>query len=72
MDSVFESGLSVMMVRLNQLKTDKELEKSNEQVVADIFAGFEFNYQPHAFQTDSGRYFPSMKGAFRVLKKIHS
>ena len=62
MDSVFESGLPALLVRLNQLRADNALDKTNEQIVSDIFAGFEFNYQPHAFQTDSGLYFPSMKG----------
>ena len=61
MDSVFESGLPVLLTRLNQLRADKQLDKTNDQIVTDIFAGFEFNYQPNAFQTDSGLYFPSMK-----------
>ena len=61
MDSVFESGLPVLLTRLNQLRADKQLEKTNDQIVTDIFAGFEFNYQPNAFQTNSGLFYPSIK-----------
>ena len=79
MDSVFESGLPVLLTRLNQLRANKQLDKANDRIVTDIFAGFEFNYQPNAFQTNSGLFYPSIKsepqkyiGTVAIMLMIYS
>ena len=61
MENVFELGLIVLINRINKLIRDKEISKARSEIVSDIFAAFEHNYEPWAFQIDRGTFFPEIK-----------
>ena len=56
MDNVFEIGLPVLLMRIAALRQDSKLgaDKNNEQIIADMFDGFEYNYQPYSLQSGQG------------------
>jgi len=43
-----------MMMRIEKLKKEGKIEKENIEILKDIFQSFEFNYEPHSFQTNQG------------------
>jgi len=61
MENVFELGVIVLINRINKLIREKQISKARSEIVSDIFAGFEHNYEPWAFQVDRGTFFPEIK-----------
>ena len=47
-------GLPVIMTRIAKLREEGKITKGNGSVPQDIFESFEYNYEPHSFQTEQG------------------
>lgn len=62
MENIFEFGVLILVTRINSLRRTNEIHRlHNDTVIKDIFAGFEHEYEPWAFQINRGTFFPTIK-----------